>query len=503
MLSQETQKRLVILLLNIAECERITESSRQDLCGNPNFDPLTVFHSLSHPSTTKISSSDIKSFIAKRNNAITSLHLHLLIAQYDTNQDSKLDLDEFLSFILSVERPDLRTEALQRSIPSLSLYLESLLVRHIETESNCQGQLQTFKRSLCLRPDFSVMEAFRSIEKTHCSYIDALSVLQFLKRFEDKADSLTAERIIRRLDRDKDGIVKYEEFVAGILPDRKKKPLRKKQKGINACSTRTTAFSSKTVISSPQLEKGSARCVTRNGLSGIRNLMMATKKCEKLREVVNVIRAQIGIDSEIERAKISLVRHKDFNMQDMMRIVDKKQRNSINCNDIEKLLRELQVPYHIDEVYLLMKHLSKTMNCVLSYQEMEDLFLPRDLILGKMTQSRGSIFNKDRFMTFDSDTMEDLVRLLKITLKNENFAEILRRKLAQQTWIDLENIFKKIDKDCDSFIGFSDLQQTLHDYEVICEDKEVRNCILRYTKGENDKLRFSSFLRELTPLINQ
>ena len=250
MLSLDTERTLAALLFQTAQIEAEVEASRQELCKNPNFDVYSTFRLIDTQTNGKINIIDLKNFLSKRNISITRLHLELLINQYDSNMDQMLSLEEFQPLVLPSENIELREETLKRNVFPPSLYVESTLARHIELEANIQGQLQTLKRNLFTKHDFSAIEAFRIIDKDRANFINIYRIRDFLIKNGFSVSFRDIDNIIRRVDIDNDSKLSYEEFTVGILPINRK-PITSPGKRRNYSPKRTqTRLSSRNTIKS-------------------------------------------------------------------------------------------------------------------------------------------------------------------------------------------------------------------------------------------------------------
>ena len=218
MLNVETERRLARLLFQIAECERSVERSRQDLCSNPNFDVYSIFRILDSRTNGKLEVSDIKIFLSRSGISVTRQTLQFVIKQYDSNNDNKLSLEEFQNLVLPTEDSELRRDVLARNIYPVTTYIENIVARHIELESSYQSQLETLKKSLVSRFDFSAIDAFRVVDVDRLNFINIYEIRDFLRRNGYSITVQDLDGIIRRIDTDCDSKLNYEEFSGYILP---------------------------------------------------------------------------------------------------------------------------------------------------------------------------------------------------------------------------------------------------------------------------------------------
>ena len=431
MLSLDTERTLAALLFQIAQIEAEVEASRQELCKNPNFDVYSTFRLIDTQTNGKINIIDLKNFLSKRNISITRLHLELLINQYDSNMDQMLSLEEFQPLVLPSENIELREETLKRNVFPPSLYVESTLARHIELEANIQGQLQTLKRNLFTKHDFSAIEAFRIIDKDRANFINIYRIRDFLIKNGFSVSFRDIDNIIRRVDIDNDSKLSYEEFTVGILPINRK-PITSPGKRRNYSPKRTqTRLSSRNTIKSDK--KDPPRSSTTGKLSrSVRTKLFPTVSEPDISEILSIFIEQISMHKTIENCKIRLSKHFDFNLANLIRIFDFRAKGFIECTDIENVLRELQIPYHVDEVYLLIRHYCTSHELKLSYFDLEKIFLSNNQFYYNLVKANKPKICQDRFRAFSADTLDGIVSLLKTSLRNENNSETLRKKLSEK-----------------------------------------------------------------------
>ena len=112
--------------------------------------------------------------------------------------------------------PSLKNAALSRR-GIFTSEIEYLLVRLLSAEVQYHRTLELAKTNIMVRRDFSVSEGFRCIDIRNLSYIDRLSLMNFLRRHRTVSDE-DVDAIFRRVDNDGDELIIYQEFVDCIMP---------------------------------------------------------------------------------------------------------------------------------------------------------------------------------------------------------------------------------------------------------------------------------------------
>jgi Ca2+-binding EF-hand superfamily protein len=216
MLTIETERQLAEIFIRMAQCERQVEETRYYLSSNLDFDPYSSFKALDRLSIGSLSTTEIQNFLEKHHSYCTSNEAYLVVKQYDSNLDGRLSIEEFFQLTLPSTKPGLRNLAVSR-YGVFSPEVEYLLAKLLHTELQYHRNLETAKKEIALRPDFSLAEAFRCVDIRNNTYIDRLTLINFLRRHapvtEDDVDA-----IFRRIDNDADEFISYLEFLDSVMP---------------------------------------------------------------------------------------------------------------------------------------------------------------------------------------------------------------------------------------------------------------------------------------------
>ena len=486
MFNSELNYALGLLFLSVSECERQVELSRRELCLNLNFDPGSVFRQLDVDNNGKLAWTDLKSFLARRSMAITRLFLDLLIRQYDWDQEGLLGFEGFKSFVVCNEDPDLAFSALNRKILP-SLYVESLLARHLELECNWQGRLQAEKRRLFIHPEFNPSLAFKVVSSVHDPFISLVSLKSFLEPFESEVRDEDCERVIKRLDRDADLKISYQEFLNFVLPVNQQVPDAVK------LSTSPVKRAKTREMRRPRTESSAVKVRTLyESTPKIKPLLLGTnEKKIVFQDFGQVLKNQVEVDAYCEKFKAKLVSHLDFSFDELIKLIDKHTKKFVVREDFYTILKDLQVPYHIDEVDLLFSEFKNTEK--LSYRQVKQIFVP----INFKDHQRVHKSREEGYRVFSADTLNDLISLLKVLLESQIELETLRRSLSPSS---IPQLFHEIDLDNSNSISLPDLRTYLGHITNLREH-QVRLLFRRYSKSLTKEITYSDFLEELTPKL--
>lgn len=519
MLSPETQRRLARLLFQMSECEKSIERSRQGVCSNPNFDMYSIFQLLDVRTNGKLEVTDLKAYLSRLGISVLRNNLALLIKQYDSNNDERLSLEEFQALVLPSEDLQLRKEVLSRNVHPITPYTENAIARHLELEASYQEQLETLKKSLVSRADFNPIDAFRVIDIERLNFINVYEISNFLKKHGYSVTMQELDGIIRRIDTDGDSKINYEDFTAMVIPCKKDRPQSAPRKNLNQSPLRKSSARTSPIKSSYNSPNKSSYSTNKSSYSPnkssyqyspsksinrpVRSKLFTTIPYEDMQLIVNMFLSQIRLDLDIERERIILTKRPEFNLVDFFRVFDINDKNFFSSSDVEGLLRDLRVPYDVDEVYLLIRHFSSYKDSVVRFSDFERMFVPRDKYFAQMLKERKGMVVPpyNRLSIFSTDTIEQIIRILRLQLQSESVAENIRKSITSKKWINFYEIFEDIDVDRDGLITIGEFQEVFNRHNEFVSLAELETLIERYDKDFDRRVSYSEFIEEITPKL--
>lgn len=557
MLSLSTENQLAQHLLQIAAGERDVELSRQTLSEHYAFDPYTAFRTLDRLGLGNLSSLDVKDWLDRAGLYCSEQEAYLLVKQYDSNNDARLSLNEFLELVLPHTSPSLRQRALDRSPSPLTLDAEYALNRVLDKEIKLQRDLEYARRDLRLKYDWDSFAAFRTVDRLGLNNVDWQQLRDFLLRnglggYQDDVDA-----IIRRLDADNDGRLSYTEFVDGVLPAEprgyvardyslssprrsysRSSPLRQSQRAgsplrssyapyspsrgsplrastlrssasFRASPTRLRASASPSRLSTPvkssspfaSAEKETRFTPTRSLTSSVRSRLDNSLSEYDEAELVATFQEQINLARELEEAKTELALRTDFTLEDTFGMFDLEDLGYVTTLEIEETLRSFGLSFLVDEVRLFIKHYSTHSSTRLDFDEFSQSLLPQSSEYSRIVRSRLP-FNAvpaDRRRVFDIETQVRLNRVFRIHLDSERVAESLRQRLNRNPSFNLYDAFKAVDKSNDGVITLDEFRSMLQDHGLYATTKDLESLMDRYDKDRDGRVSYSEFVQEVRP----
>lgn len=264
-----------------------------------------------------------------------------------------------------------------------------------------QTETDYHKIDLANQRDFSLFNAFSAIDNHETGFVDYTNLRSFFKRQGKivKDDDIVA--ILRRIDRDDDGKLTYEEFAAALRPQgpsigRTFKPgyraaeelksgsptrSRSKKSSVRGSPSRSqlrsTVSPSKSLskAKSPVREqksilKSSKKVQSPSTLSTTRSKTsksFLSKDKDVNEQLVRFFREFINLEKEVESTKQDLALRTDFNLFDAFRLFDQKGRGLISVSEIEQGFQDLEIYPNKEDVYLFIKRFDRDGDGKLKY----------------------------------------------------------------------------------------------------------------------------------------
>ena len=270
MLSYETKSKLANFFSTLLEGERQLELMRQILCEHREFEPHAAFSRIDRLRRGFLTATDINRFLSDNSINHTEIDCAAYVRRYSGKEGEHVSYSEFVKSVLTAEDSKLRATTTQRKAYEvdygefLAPEVEYTLSRIIDREITFYKGIDYEKYSLAKRYDYSHADAFAAVDRFSSGRIDFDNLKAF---FRDLAQFPTNEElnaILRRMDKDDDGILKYGEFVEALEPLDSGLNLERGYKGIKnrvttsmyyeATPQRRTASATKTQTQTPEKE---------------------------------------------------------------------------------------------------------------------------------------------------------------------------------------------------------------------------------------------------------
>ena len=224
MLTYETKNKISDLLIAISDGERQIEVVRQILAEQEEFEPYAAFRRIDRQRNGLIGVNQLQMFFADNKVDRSEKAINAFIHKYDSNRDGYLNYNEFLIAVLPMDNPTLRTLATQRPNYDVARdeYLpndvEYALLKVLEREITFYTNLDYQKFQLINRSDYNNVDGFNAIDRYRTGKVDYESLKMFFRHQASFPYDEELIAILRRIDKDDDGIIRYDEYAEAIEP---------------------------------------------------------------------------------------------------------------------------------------------------------------------------------------------------------------------------------------------------------------------------------------------
>ncbi len=155
--------------MTIAEEEKKLEARRLVLAEEPLFEPFACFLRIDTQGKNYLNSVDIAQFLRDNGELGWDKDCPCVIKYFDSNNDGKLSFTDFVQMVLPTTNSTLRTIATQRpnyspTYHKLNSRIEATLTALVVGEIKLHNRCEPLKQDLFRGPEFSILEAFKSID---------------------------------------------------------------------------------------------------------------------------------------------------------------------------------------------------------------------------------------------------------------------------------------------------------------------------------------------------
>eukprot|EP00826_Nyctotherus_ovalis_P038171 TRINITY_DN3563_c0_g1_i10.p1 TRINITY_DN3563_c0_g1~~TRINITY_DN3563_c0_g1_i10.p1 ORF type:complete len:524 (-),score=118.15 TRINITY_DN3563_c0_g1_i10:267-1838(-) len=488
MLSLTTEARLADLIGAIADNERQLEARRQDLVRDPLFSPYAAFYFLDRAKTGYLTAFDIRSFLKDNAVPITLEEADKLVEVHGDRLRQKLYKGDFVDMVLPYD-PVLRAESLRRSeYEPLTRTSELFLAKLLQSIVDGNSRLEVQRRTLTLRYDYNVFDAFRAIDRYRSGYITPTSLSAFLKAAGYLARLDDAELFIKALDRDKDGRLSYSEFIDGLVPCTKKQeslfysekkpsyyrshfesptrlrteykprvnrfdsterhrsiidyesPVRRRYDSIH----KSTYKLSESYIS-PYKSTYSAYPKEDFAMSRRLDYYSPSKQEQLGKELALIMEEQLAYEKRFERTKEDLVLQPDFNLMNGFRLFDRQGKGYATAAEFSDGLKELGVASSYAEASLLFNRMDSDHDGRVKYSDYCFVFSPKrpeyeKVVIEKPPYDKNYLI--ERYVYFSAKTKMIYRDAFEVLLDHERALEKIRGRLK---YFDIRQAFEVLD----------------------------------------------------------
>ena len=384
--------------------------------------------------------------------------------------------------------------------------IEHALVAVLESEIALQRRLDSLKRDLEIRYDYSLLAAYRSIDKYNDGRIDTFNLGSFLRACGHYASEHELLQIVRRIDTDGDGRLNYTEFsnfVRSSYPAVMSEPVSE-HRASSPLKSSTGLRSSSPIRSSP-VRYSPVRCSpVRYSPVRCSPVRCSPVRCSPVRrpilhlyeedQLVNGLRDFIALEREVESSKVALTLKPDFNLHDAFRIFDQCHYGAISVADLRDGLAAIGVFPTSEETDLFFKRYDTSNDGRLSFNEFSQAFLAQDSYYSHMLNRRPSnhrhpLYRRDD--CFYSDTQVEFRNMWRVHFKAEVAAEAVRQRLQRQPCFNVYEAFNSLDLNDDGRISTSEIKRIIESRGFYVTEKEATQVLKKFDNDGDGQITFN------------
>lgn len=391
-MKQKTIHLFCDFLLEISSLEQKVESSRQMLSSLSDFEPYSVFQRLLNTSDNTINATDISIFLAQNGLDYSEVSTILFIRHYDNDYDDKLSYLDFLRALLPMKNPVLRTIISQRptyevkKLRKLDFEIEFGVSRLIEREITGQISIKAFQKDFIYNLyDFDLKEIFFSIDEMGKGYLDADDLKYFFEKNGFPVNKDQVISIIKRLDRDNDGKIGFEEFKFAIYDNdivlSRKNEINldnfgnKSVKKTNKINNDSNSKIKNDKKNNENMEKKQI-CCRKHAKKGGRN----NDWIEEQGELARTLKQFILLDKEVELKKRELAYNEDFKPGEIWKLIDYKRKCNVSGYEFEEMMNKFGIFPNKHELFLFFKRFDRDYDGKLIFEDFLECTVPEDLL---------------------------------------------------------------------------------------------------------------------------
>ena len=478
-------KTISKIFLKLSEDERLIEISRQLLSQDFSFDPLFLFSQIT--TTSQMSFPQFISFLDNYLNIHNNVLAKQLFVLYDKERKQGLSFENVSNIFLSKNNIELKHLVQDRlgnsinkkfgraTIPLMKAVIEREmnLISHFGTS---MGLLKPQYHNMSNKSIFDVLLYFSSSNSQGLTENDLKDLLSYSKLiFDDEV----IKALMRRLDRDEDGIITlcdFEHIITSVLycdnAQEKESNTTNYLKGINLRPLPGTT--------------------SENNVSQLKNL------CK------DYFNALMDCEEEIEKAKINLSLRSDFNINDAFTLFSSST-DKILLSDLEKIIYgnfSKNLIFSHQDMELIMKRSDLVHKGYIDKADFFDLLTPFEKEYRDMVEKRlanNSLYNN---ISLSQGTMLYLNNLFESIVTNERKINNIRYNISPYR-NELNKIFYEI-------CGGNNIEfftiDNLHNYFcknniISYRDKRFKLVFIKFDRNRTGKIEFFEFLDEITYVI--
>ena len=209
------------LFCDFLKQDNIIENLRQLLSLRDDINLTSLFKNFCYSSNNSISSLDIFQTLKKFGLSINIAEFRFLFRKFDKNLNSKFDFEEFCDIFLPKKYSTAKIMSSRQSTgEDIEFSDDSKNIICLLFKNIIEGEKSNeyYRRVLDITNNHVAFELFNKIKKNYSMGIYKEDIKSFMKKNKRKLLPDEVESLMNRLDKNKDGVIDYKEFLQEITP---------------------------------------------------------------------------------------------------------------------------------------------------------------------------------------------------------------------------------------------------------------------------------------------
>lgn len=455
------QKNLLDFLVSVSTCDEQVEVLREVLCERAEYNIYLLFQDLDKARKGFIDLVDLKEIFS----GVRDFEINSLIEIW-TNGDRKVKYQEFLYWVLPWNKfPKPMSE-----IGKVTSGAKYSIRRFFEKEIEFQRRFEKFVRDFMESSQGRFEKAFELMDVDGVG-VSKENITEFFMRNSERISMASLNGLFKRLDRDADGVISYQDFMKIFMGPQPYCRLGSSKSEIKL------KFQYKDSLKENQL-------YTKQ--KGVKKQTIPSTQLKKL------LNGLIHFEKSIELNRNALALRIDFTIETAFKLFDKKRKKTVSELDFQSGLADLGIKTTANVIFLIYRHYDTNNDGHLAFADFSAILMP------KMPTYAGLIALREKKSQVSLETKQYISDTFKTLIDLEINAEILRRDL-NFTKFSLQELFEHISSTGAGYLSVKEFRNILLKNKIQPTNRELFGIIERFDINRDGKISFAEFVQEVLP----
>ncbi|OMJ92997.1 hypothetical protein SteCoe_4076 [Stentor coeruleus] len=474
-------KKLLNFFSLVSVAEEQVEILREVLCQRCNYEIFSIYRDIDYRDKGYFDFYDLKDLL--RNSEVEDDEILNLLHQWSGDINGRVQYRDFVKWVLPYNK---FPKPISEHSGRLSFDIRYSIKRLLEKEIDFVRKFEEYKQEFSDSIGESYLEAFKILGNGHSTMITKENLYNFLVKNGFRTNFDRLEGIFRRFDKDSNGFITYDDFVDSFNTCR---PYGKLQK----------SKSNKEFARNIQELTRSTQEITRSTQDMFRENTHAHERKQNIKNnqifmnpiLKNMFEGFIEIEKTLEAERIKLALRKDFTVEAVFSLFDRKRKKRVSENDIDIGLMNMGIPTFENPGYYIVRHYDKDRDEMLDLSDFYRIFLPKRSYYGLIVKNRSGPSK------LSIETLELLNETFRIIISLEQQTESLRSQI-KISGIALKEIFNSIKGDSPDnldYITTDNFREFLIANKLLLTNIDLNGLIERFDNNGDGKITYKEFAR--------